>query len=415
MKVLYVVGTNLRRNTSANISHNAYVQGLLDNNCDVDIIMASSSWGEEDSSLPEWDKANYYTYNSVSSIENLKHYTKKIFDKKNQSNFRSNNIKGTILNKARIHFKWKGYTRSFIKNIYTKIFNPNRLYNLNITWLKNASKFKKEREYDIVISNSTPAASHKLVMDLLSKKHIKCKRWIQIWEDPWFFDLYAGHDEKVKQEEHRLLKAAKEIFYVSTLTLEYQKTHFKDCAHKMNHIPLPYLQMGENKPRNKSSVVHFGYFGDYFSITRNIVPFYQALIEINGFGYIYGDSDLSLETTKTIEVCGRVTIDKLVSVQEKSDVLVHLCNVKGGQIPGKIYHYSATTKPILFILDGTPDEIVMIKSYFEKYNRFHFCNNNLEEIVSVMKSFTSGIEEFEKQPVSDFHPCQVISKLLNNK
>ena len=52
MKVLYVVGTNLSMNTSANISHNAYVQGLLENGCEVDILMSSSSWGQKDESLP---------------------------------------------------------------------------------------------------------------------------------------------------------------------------------------------------------------------------------------------------------------------------------------------------------------------------------------------------------------------------
>ncbi len=40
MDVLYVVGSCLTKNTSANMSHNAYVQGLLENGCNVDIIMA---------------------------------------------------------------------------------------------------------------------------------------------------------------------------------------------------------------------------------------------------------------------------------------------------------------------------------------------------------------------------------------
>ena len=57
MRVLYVVGSCLTKNTSANMSHNAYVQGLLENGCDVDILMAKDSGGQQDSKLPTWKLA----------------------------------------------------------------------------------------------------------------------------------------------------------------------------------------------------------------------------------------------------------------------------------------------------------------------------------------------------------------------
>ena len=66
MKVLYVTASCLTKNTSANMSHNGYVQGLLENGAELDIIMASDSWGEADNKLSKWSKARYYEYNSVS-------------------------------------------------------------------------------------------------------------------------------------------------------------------------------------------------------------------------------------------------------------------------------------------------------------------------------------------------------------
>lgn len=414
MKVLYVVGTNLGVNTSANISHNAYVQGLLENGCEVDILMASSSWGQNDASLPVLEEATYFIYNSVSMIDRLKVKVKQFFDKKTL-NKEKQNIEFSFQEElAMSNSNWKGYIRNVLKKSYIMFFSTPQLYILERTWLKNASRFKKHTQYDLIVSNSSPAASHKLVLNLLSKKYIFGKRWIQIWEDPWFYDLYGGHSEEVKQEEHQLLKSAQEIYYVSTLTLKYQKSHFQDCAHKMKHIPLPYLKFSKNSPRNNSEELIFGYFGDYYSQTRNLKPFYEALIESKAPGYIYGGSDLSLKSTDVVQVCGRVTLNKLARLQEQSDILVHLCNLHGGQIPGKIYHYSATTKPILFILDGTDEEITIIKAYFKKYNRYHFCENRKDEILKIMKSFLAGNEDFEKQPVPEFHPRQVISKLLNN-
>ena len=320
----------------------------------------------------------------------------------------------TFVEGTPIH-SFKKSIRNIIKKSYDFLFNTSYIYNLDRIWLQNAKHFKEDSPYDIIISNSSPASSHKLVLDLFSKKRITETRWIQIWEDPWFFDLYGGHNEKIKREEHRLLRAAEEVFYVSPLTLEYQKQHFPDCASKMKHIPLPFLHLSEGTRRENVGNLKFGYFGDYYSKTRNLNPFYDAVVESETEAYIYGDSDLTLPSTENVTVNGRVTLDKLNILQNQVDVLVHLCNLKGGQIPGKIYHYSATTKPILFILDGTESEKKIIKEYFIKFNRYHFCENTKENIFKCILSFKLGNEELVRQSVSNFAPKQVIAEVLQTK
>ena len=67
-------------------------------------------------------------------------------------------------------------------------------------------------------------------------------------------------------------------------------------------------------------------------------------------------------------------------LEDATDVLVFLCNRTGGQIPGKIYQYSATNKIILFILDGTDEEKRILKNYFAQFNRYVFCENTVEDI-----------------------------------
>ena len=66
--------------------------------------------------------------------------------------------------------------------------------------------------------------------------------------------------------------------------------------------------------------------------------------------------------------------------EKETDVLVFVCNVKGGQIPGKLYQYSSTKKWILFILDGTEEEMKEIERYYQKYQRYVFCKNNIRDI-----------------------------------
>ncbi len=412
MKVLYVVGANLSRNTSANISHNAYIQGLLENGCEVDILMSSSSWGEKDDGLPIWKEAKYYTYNSVSLVDRLKLFIKKFFfnNSSDKEIFEIKSSSDIKLIESKINIKKK--IRNFVKKSYELFFNSSHIYFLDRTWLKNASKFKEIEPYDLIISNSSPASSHRLVLDLLNKNRITKTRWVQIWEDPWFFDIYGNHDEKVKREEHRLLKAAKEIFYVSNLTLYYQKNHFPDCAHKMKHIPLPYLKIEEEKKSEKIDRITFGYFGDYYSKTRNLQPFYNAILECDCAAFINGDSDIFLGSTDSVLVKPRVTLDKLKELNDRTDVLVHLCNLSGGQIPGKIYHYSASTKPILFILDGTTFEKQIIKDYFIKFDRYQFCENNKEDIIKSINALKNYKIGFDKKPVMDFSPKNVIAKIL---
>lgn len=406
MKVLYVTGANLTKNTSANMSHNGYVQGLIENGCDVDIIMAADSWGTSDQALPMWKQAKYYIYNSISFADRLKSRLKKT-EKISVAPSAAQSVSDSAV-------KNKQSLRSYAKKAFYTIFPQDPLYPLHKTWLNSAKKFQSDKEYDIVISNSSPSASHTLVMELIEKKHIHFKRWVQIWEDPWYYDIYGGLSEAVRDEEHRLLRAASEIYYVSPLTLMYQKQYFSDCAEKMKYIPLPAFEY-EDSDVIHDGEVKFGYFGDYYSRTRNLQPFYDAMISCNASGYIYGDTDLALESTEKVTVHGRTTLDKLAGIQGQTDVLIHLCNLRGGQIPGKIYHYSMTDKPIVFILDGTPDEQTELKRIFENYKRYIFCENTVASIAEVLRVLSDRVYLKKYKPVDAFKPEVIAEQLLADR
>ena len=58
------------------MSHNAYVQGLLENGCEVDIIMPTDSWGESDSALPRFKEATYYEYKSRNATDKIRDFVR---------------------------------------------------------------------------------------------------------------------------------------------------------------------------------------------------------------------------------------------------------------------------------------------------------------------------------------------------
>ena len=90
-----------------------------------------------------------------------------------------------------------------------------------------------------------------------------------------------------------------------------------------------------------------------------------------------------------------------------------LCNRQGGQIPGKIYQYSATDKTILFILDGTEDEQAVLKDYFGKFNRYVFCRNTVEDITCAIRQIESGdIGSVRNVPLDDFEPAKIVTSIL---
>ena len=90
-----------------------------------------------------------------------------------------------------------------------------------------------------------------------------------------------------------------------------------------------------------------------------------------------GGSSKPLQNTASVQVRGRVPYDVTREVENNADILVFVANRTGGQIPGKIYQYAGTNKPILFILDG---DAQTLKEQFEKYGRFIFVDNTCESI-----------------------------------
>ena len=399
-RVLYIVGSNLQVNNSANLSHNALIQGILDEGYLVDVIMADNGFLSTDSGIVLPDSIQYTVYPTTSILNTSAEVFKKRIDHSEDNN--------TPYNRRHSLYRLiKKGIRQITKKMYYTLKNiQDGVYVNGKTWINNASGFKPSKEYDYIISNSSPASSHRVACNIIKHNHLVNSKWIQIWEDPWFYDLYGNRDIRVLKEERTLLKEADYIVYVSPLTLEYQKKYFPESAHKMTCVPLPCYNMEDTyKHHNKCSYV-LGYFGDYHNYVRNVEPLYKAASESRHSLVICGSSNYELKSNEYVKVNERVNTNELSRIQSSTKVLVCVCNLKGGQIPGKIYHYSGTLHPILFILDGTEEEINKIQEYFKQYDRFYFCKNDCKSIEKMILSIETEDKEFF--PVTQFAPREVV-------
>lgn len=404
MKVLVINGDCVTRNSSANLCHMAYIRGLVNLGYEVTLLSADPKEYDVDKSMI-----------IPSSVKCIYYYGTTIYEKMSISKSKSKEDNASLAradystNESKLSIKSKLVNSA--KNFVLSSYGIHGIYS---KFVKKAQKFKSDTEYDIVLSLSTPVTSHLLTHNLLEAGHIKTKKWIQVWEDPWYVDVYGFNEkEKIYKEEKRLLSYAQRVCYVSPLTLKNQKEIFPESAHKMYWAPLPFYYKNDEQGSTVNKYNNYGYFGDYAPVSRDLAPFYAAAKNIGVNVNICGNpSNLFVQTDK-ITIYPRLQLGELKPIEDKTNVLVFLCNRKGGQIPGKIYQYSATYKTILFILDGTDEEKKVLKSYFEQFNRYIFCENTVEDIERAIKLIENNdFGNVKNEPIDEFNPAKTIMKVL---
>ena len=402
MKILVINGDCLQVNTSANLCHIAYIRGLADSGHQVDVLCADGRDYRLDSSMQLPESVRCYTYYGVSW------YEKRSLKKRAESTHDVPSGPSQSGRKQGIISRLVSKLKSFVLSLYG-------VHGIYSTFVRKAKHFRSGTHYDYVLSLSTPVASHLLAHKLLKKRNVCANHWVQIWEDPWYIDAYGINDnKKVFNEERRLLSFAEKVCYVSPLTLRNQQKLFPESAHKMYWQPLPYYYKDEAPVAVPAKPTVYGYFGDYAPAARNLEPFYEAAKKTGIIVNICGRPNNLFPSTENIHIHPRLPLVQLKPLEDKTNVLIFLCNRKGGQIPGKIYQYSATEKTILFIMDGTEEEKQVLHDFFAPFRRYVFCENTVESITSAIHRIESGdLGDVENKPIDAFNPQETIRKILN--
>lgn len=383
LKILYVVARPLEINTSSSIRNQATVKGLVENGYKIDLI----------TSKPDRNHINFDESLNIKGV-----------------NCRYIEL-GGVQKIASVGRKIK--VPSFIKTFILRIIQKRTIYD-NLYEIVNHVNEVENKDYDYIISSSDPKSSHAFVDKLIDRKDFKFKgRWIQIWGDPFMNDITIDKNinkEEVFKEEKRLLKKADKIVYVSKQTLLEQKEKFSESAAKMFYYPIPYLKeiISPNRDLSQCNNIKLAYCGDYISSVRNIKPLYNAIRECDNLELtVAGNSDLKLHDSHNIRILPRQSHNTVAQIEDECDILIHLSNLYGSQIPGKIYQYAGTNKPILFILDGNWS---LLKKEFSKYERFYFSDNDEKSIIATIKQIV--VENRSFGPIADFAPKNISKQIL---
>ncbi len=404
MRILVVNADCIETNSSANLCHIAYLNGLVEAGHDVELLCASEEGKKIDEGIKIPNQVDQHTIRSESLYEKLSSYKKDA-----QTHLQPNAVKKT--EKPRT----ENPGRALIRKVKDQILQLYGVHGIYSPFIRKCGEFHSKDKYDFVISISTPVASHAAAYELLKKGNVTTDHWIQIWEDPWYSDAYGYSDNStIYNEEKRLLSVAQHVCYVSPLTLDNQRKLFPESADKMYWQPLPcYYNEGKAVPISTGQK-QYGYFGNYYPTPRNLEPFYRAAVETAIEVNICGEPSDLFKGTERVHIFPRMSLDDLKQIEDRTNVLVFLCNRRGGQIPGKIYQYSATHKIILFIMDGTDEEQRVLREYFGRFNRYVFCENNKQSIMEAIHQIENeNFGNIINEPVDYFNPLRTIKNILD--
>lgn len=385
MRILYI-STSMFRNSSASMRNISLVKGLFDLGINVDIL--TLNYLKEDE--------QQFSYNYLAGYEKLKIYKIDVprFNaiRRRTRNIKSIATKGTLLSKI----------KEFIKQ---NIFFPDNL----CEGIKNSLQFKGGI-YDYVVSSSDSKTSHFIAQNLFEEKKITGK-WIQIWGDPWSKDSTKKNlnyflKKRIEKSEKKLLLKADKIFYISKITAEMiKKEILPEQQNKIDVLKRSFIFEINNPHEFDKHFITISYTG--VVTDRNIVPIINVVKKYNsnknkiGLNF-YGEIPLMADelTDEYVKFHTRVSLERIKKIYTETDMLLYIDNINGStQIPGKIYDYCGTNKPIIALVETEEtekiiskfDEIIVAKNRIESIN--------LEEIVKHL-SLRKVNEEFSPKYVA---------------
>lgn len=233
----------------------------------------------------------------------------------------------------------------------------------------------------IVVSHS-PSIDGALLCEKI-KRWNRTVRYVQYWGDPIALSLIAPSEYSFKRSiqkfvEKTLHKKADKIVFGTKSLYDAQMKLFPEIGFKSSSVEVSYSPYSLDCGRVHNRPV-IGYFGNYYSNIRNIIPFYEAACEIENAEFVIcGSGNIDLSPKDNIRVLKRVPQSEISVYEQDIDISICILNLVGIQIPGKVFYQTNTQKDILVILDGPNKE--NIQNELKESNRFLFSENDKESV-----------------------------------
>ena len=388
-KILFITTAYILKNSSAAIRNNSLVRGLIDLGYDVDVCTVE--W-PVDLSSPFFERETNGNIH-LDQLPNLKRIAR---------------IKQGQLQKKE-KSEWAIKFRQALKKI---LFFPDECYE----W-KKIFEWNNLEQYVCVISSSDHKVSHFVALKM--KRRQPSLFWIQIWGDPWSTDVNTIPLFKslATYYEKKLLSSTDRIVYVSGATMNEMQTKYPNLANKMYNIPRGfYFEL--KSQFHKSSNIRIVYTG-VISYGRNPFILLDTMKKLNVASHqftvdFYGNIPSAmrerLASYPYVTLHKSVDFEHMPEILTSASILLYLSNKKGSsQIPGKLFDYMGTDKPILCLVSDTSEPTSL---FLKQFNRCMVIENS-ESFIIENWSKIEKISQCRFEPEKNYSPKSIASQVVS--
>lgn len=282
--------------------------------------------------------------------------------------------------------------RTFEKSLRT-VFIPDEA----VSWLPFALLkgrwLIKENSYDAIISSAFPFTCH--IVGYFLKQLSGGKPWIADYGDPWVnnpsFDLPKWRSFIDKEIESRILNSVNKIIVNTDRT----KEHYLNLYPFLKSEDIKVITQGFSKKgfhevspeiTDKFRIVYTGIFYkdrepfilfDALTHVKEIWKDLEVIIAGNITKDEYKQYAENKGLSEIVRFIGFVPQKKALSFQKGASVLLLIGNRGGIQVPGKIYEYFASKRPILSI---TIDKYDIASTFVDRFKRGISVENDSEKL-----------------------------------
>jgi hypothetical protein len=298
-------------------------------------------------------------------------------------------------------------------------------------WVKPSvvylSKYISDNNIDTIITTGPPHSLHLIGLELKQKLEVK---WLADFRDPWTTIGYHKQLKLTKSslKKHKLLEAqvlqnADEVIVTSFRT----QKEFQEITDK----PITVITNGYDRESNiivaldtKFSLSHIGSLLSernpelLWQILREIIiedKEFEARFQLNLVGTVSQSILKNLEKyslTHYVNIVGYVSHKEAITFQKKSQILL-LIEIDSEEtkciIPGKLFEYMVSNRPIIAIGPGDSDVEQIIRetntgSYFNYSEHKRLKNIILEHFVAFqnanLQSHPIGLEQYSRKSLT---------------
>ncbi|NNK87788.1 MAG: glycosyl transferase family 1 [Flavobacteriaceae bacterium] len=302
-------------------------------------------------------------------------------------------------------------------------------------WVKPSVSFLSEyiiaNEISTIITTGPPHSLHLIGLGL--KKERPGIRWIADFRDPWTtigyhkkLKLTPFARKKHKQLEKQVLNSADQLITTSFIT----KTHFEELTSK----PVTVITNGYDdisvealKLDSRFSISHIGTLLNdrnpeiLWQVLQEIVyedTTFRSSLQINLIGSVGREVIESLERhrlTQFLNLKGYVSHDEAVRSQRQSQLLL-LVEIDSEEtqaiIPGKLFEYMASNRPILALGPrGSDVEQLVKETNTGRYHHYDEGEALKQTIIAYFKAFMGGKLKSHGMGIQAYHRKNLTKQL----